>query len=202
MSDAARTREHFDATHAARADPWGVTTRWYEVRKRRILLASLPRDGFTHALELGASTGVLSEALADTADRVTALDFSVEATRLARARLSGVPGALVVTGDAVDDFPEGEYDLVVIAELGYYLDPERLSLLADRIAASLTPDGVLVACHWRHPEGDFRQTGDDVHAALDARPEWARIVHHVEDDFVLDVHSRDGVSVARATGLA
>ncbi|AMM21364.1 hypothetical protein AX769_16035 [Frondihabitans sp. PAMC 28766] len=201
MSDSADIRQHFDQAHAARDDPWGVTTRWYEVRKREILLASLPRPRFAHALEVGCSIGVLTEALAARADRVTAIDISAEAVRHASVRLALTPTATVLHGDAVDDFPEAAYDLVVVSEAAYYLGADRLDTLAGRIAGALTPDGVVVACHWRHPESDFRQSADEVNRTLASRPEWSTLVHHVEDDFVLDVLARDGRSVAQQTGL-
>ncbi len=45
-------------------DPFGYRERWYEARKRDLLLASLPRARFAHAWELGCSNGELTAALA------------------------------------------------------------------------------------------------------------------------------------------
>ena len=44
----------------------------------------------------------------------------------------------------------GTRDLVCISEVGYFLSPTELTGLVDRVHGSLTPDGVVVLCHWRH----------------------------------------------------
>jgi hypothetical protein len=89
-----------------------------------------------------------------------------------------------------------------VSEIGYYLGSEPLDRLADRVVASLAEGGTLLACHWRHPVVDYPATGDEVHAALGARPELRRVVRHVEEDFLLEVWTRGPVpSVARHEGL-
>ena len=57
-------RDFFDSFYAGRDDPWGFETRWYEKRKRDILLASLPHERYATALEVGCSTGKLTASLA------------------------------------------------------------------------------------------------------------------------------------------
>ena len=54
----------FDDTHARRDDPWGVTTRWYERRKRSLVLGSLPDERYGAVLEIGCSIGVVTSELA------------------------------------------------------------------------------------------------------------------------------------------
>ena len=199
-SDPAR----FDEAHARRPDPWGVTTRWYERRKLGLVLGSLPDERYGAVLEIGCSIGVVTRALADRADHVTALDVSPVAVERARERVADQPHVRVDRADASDGLPEGRWDLVVLGEVGYYLEPAALAALLDDVAGALTPTGTVVACHWRHGADDFSQSGDDVHAALAeaaARAGLARVVQHVEADFLLDVVSRDGRSVAERTGL-
>ena len=85
----------------------------------------------------------------------------------------------------------------MLSEVGYYArDP---GLLADRAWGSLSADGVLVACHWRHPAPDHPHDAETVHRAL-SRP-GRQIVSHVEDDFLLDVWTTTGRSVAVETGV-
>jgi protein-L-isoaspartate O-methyltransferase len=61
--------------------------RWYEKRKYAITLAMLPRPSYRHALELGCSVGVLTEALAARCDHVTATDIVQTALRETDGRL-------------------------------------------------------------------------------------------------------------------
>lgn len=195
------TEATFDRTHARRADPWRVTTRWYERRKRALTVASLPRERYGRVLEVGCSIGVLTGDLAPAADRLLALDVSSVAVQAARERLENLPHVTVEQADAAADYPSGTFDLVVLSEVGYYLAPDAFGRLVDAIVDGLAEDGDVVACHWTQPEGDFRQSADDVHARLGADPRLHRVSHHVEGDFVLDVFSRDARSVAERTGL-
>ena len=103
----------------------------------------------------------------------------------------------VAHGAVPQQWPDGTFDLVVLSEVGYYA--RDLDLLARRAWDSLGPDGVLVACHWRHPAPDHPHDADAVHRALH-RP-GRRIVEHVEDDFRLDVWTATGRSVAVETGV-
>ena len=50
-----------DRLHEEEADPWGAESRWYEQRKRDLVLAMLPRPDFDRTLEIGCSTGALAE---------------------------------------------------------------------------------------------------------------------------------------------
>lgn len=101
------------------------------------------------------------------------------------------------------DWPaeSGPFDLIVISELAYYLDTADLQTLAARIAASLTTDGTLLACHWRRPFAEALQSAEAAHAVLDANCGLARLAHHEEADLLIDVWSRDPRSVAQREGL-
>lgn len=192
--------EFFDDFYAGRSDPWGFESRWYEARKRAVTLASLPRERFRAGLEIGCSTGVLTEALSGRCDALLGVDIAAAPLEVARRRL-GVRARfeqLTTPGE----WPDGEFDLVVLSEVGYYSGPDDLSTTLDRAAGSLTPDGVLVLCHWRHPVPEYPLGGDEVHAAAGRRADLVNLVHHVEEDFVLDVLVHPpAVSVARETGL-
>ncbi|MFB9314549.1 class I SAM-dependent DNA methyltransferase [Nocardioides plantarum] len=152
-----------DQLHEAAADPWGVDRRWYERRKRDLLLAMLPRERFRRTIEVGSSTGALAAVLAERSDDLVALDASPTAVAAARERL---PRADVRLAAVPDEWPEGEADLVVVSEVGYFLSPLALEGLATRILSTLTPDGVVVLCHWRHPVVGWPLDGATVHATL------------------------------------
>lgn len=192
----------FDAMFAESDDPWGFTTRWYEERKRAITLATLPRARFATALELGCSIGVITEQLAERADRVVAVDASPIALEHARARLAHRTNVQLHQTDLRHDWPPGHFELILMSEIGYFCTAEELGHIVDSSSACLTRQGVLVACHWRHPVAGWPLDGDDVHRLLRGRSDLVLLASHTEEDFQLDVFARPpAVSVARAEGL-
>lgn len=191
---------YFDAAYSRRDDPWGFETRWYESRKRALTVAALPAERYGRTLEIGCSIGVLTAQLAPRCDSLLAVDISQAAVDQAAARVSAFDHVAVVRADVAADFPAGTFDLVVLSEVGYYFDPVTLESVLDDIERALGAAGTLVVCHWRHEVNDYPLTGDAVHLAVAKRP-WERIARHVEDDFVLEVFSPDGRSVAERTGL-
>ena len=183
-------------------DPWRIAGRWYERRKRDLVMAVLPQERFGRALEVGCAAGHLSERLAGRCDDLLACDVDGTAVALARTRLAGSPhGATVILEQRwlPAEYPEGGFDLVVVSEVGYYLGPEDLDLLAARVTASLRPGGVLLACHWRHPAPGYPGDAAQVHGRLGARG-LAVVAHHVEPDLLLDVWTTGEASVAREEG--
>jgi LmbE family N-acetylglucosaminyl deacetylase len=200
---ASMTGEWFEDFYRRNADPWGFETRWYEERKRSLLMASLPPKSLGAVLELGCSTGLITRELARRASSVVALDPAQSALDTARSRLVGVDTVELVRGRAPHDWPAGSYDTIVMSEVGYYLDEHDLDETIRLIERDLTDDGCLVACHWRHPVAEYPQTGDDVHAALRAAARWEPIVRHHERDFLLEVFCpAPALSVAEREGLA
>jgi LmbE family N-acetylglucosaminyl deacetylase len=187
--------DYFDEVYGPHPDPWRFESRWYERRKRDITIASLPDERYERALEIGCSIGVLSEALSARVTHLRAIDLAESAIASARERsLDGVDFEVM---DVASTFPDGEFDLIVLSEVGYYRSPDDLDALLADVTAHLAPGGTLLACHWRHLVGDYPMTGDEVHASITL----PRLVHHVEEDFVLDVYSHDERSVARREGI-
>ena len=192
---------YFDDTYSHRADPWGFETRWYESRKRALTLAALPSQRYDTALEIGCSIGVLTEQLAPRCGALLAVDISQAAVDRARIRLAESSHVRIERADIGVRFPDRHFDLVLLSEVGYYFDLAGLAGVLDHIEDALGDTGVLVACHWRHPVADYPLRGDDVHTAIRERPSLQRLAVHVEEDFVLEVFSRDSRSVAERTGL-
>lgn len=156
--------DSLDRLHQEEADPWGVESRWYEHRKRDLLLAMLPRRRFVHALEVGCSTGALAEALRTRSERVLAVDRSSAALAAARARFQLDDHVTVLELEVPHEWPHDvAFDLIVVSEVGYFLSPAELDSLVQRITGSLGPDGVVVLCHWRHPVEGWVLEADDVH---------------------------------------
>ncbi len=195
-------QDYFDAMYARHDDPWGFDSRWYEERKRAVLLAALPRRHYRATLEAGCATGALTVHLADRSDRVLALDLAPAALERARERLAGRDHVELRRAMLPGAWPEGEFDLVVLSEVAYYWAGADLDRGLSAAVASVSRDGHLVACHWRHPVDEYPRSGDEVHDALAARGDLVRLVRHDEQDFVLEVFGRPGArSVAAEAGL-
>lgn len=192
---------YFDQLFAGNDDPWAFRQRWYERRKRALTLAVLTRPRYASVFEPGCANGELSAELASRCDRLLCCDTASAAVALAKKRLLGFSHAQVQQSRLPEQWPPGPFDLIVLSELCYYLDADDLHRLIDRASASLTADGQLLACHWRPVIEGCPQTAEQVHALLQQRLGMHLVVQHHESDFLLDLWSRDGTSVASHEGL-
>jgi SAM-dependent methyltransferase len=151
--------------------------------------------------EPGCANGELSFELAPRCDRLLCCDTAAAAVALARTRLLGFPQAQVQQCRLPEQWPAGQFELIVLSEWCYYLDADDLRQLIDRVRTALTADGQLLACHWRAPIDGCPQTAEQVHALLQECLDMPRVASHHEPDFLLDLWSRDGTSVATLEGL-
>jgi LmbE family N-acetylglucosaminyl deacetylase len=190
---------YFDTLYATSADPWALAERYYEQRKRDVVLACLPQPRFGRGFEPGCATGELTIRLAERCAELVCTDISPAAVVHAAARLREQPQVQFDVGRIPADWPAGQFDLIVLSEVGYYC--EDLAAVADRISASLTEDGTLLLVHWRWPAADHPLTAETVHATIRQRTGLQVVVAHSEADFLLEVLSRSGRSVAQQDGL-
>lgn len=196
------SRNYFDEMYSGNDDPYAVRTRWYELRKRTLLLASLPRQRYANAFEPGCGAAELTVQLAERCDSLLASDFSEPAVAAAQKRTAMLDNVHVEQQRLPGDWPvaQGPFDLIVISEIGYFLDADAIEKVAQHCAASLAVDGTLVACDWRPDFTERTLATDAVHSAL-ANTGLPRIVRHDEADFLLQVWSRDPRSVAQQEGI-
>ncbi|KQW53786.1 hypothetical protein ASC77_05930 [Nocardioides sp. Root1257] len=187
-----------DDLHRREADPWGVDSRWYEQRKRALTVAALPRPIYGRTLEIGCSTGALAADLAERSRDLLAVDASPAAVAAATQRLGARPGVAVERRDLPGDWPPGEFDLVVLSEVGYFLSPADLDDLVARIDDALGPDGDLVLCHWRHRVEGWPLDGPAVHDRFRSRLSRPEVGTYRERDFELTVFSRSPLPEAEA----
>jgi len=199
---AASKRGYFDGLYGASDDPYGLRSRWYEERKRALLLAALPQRHYRRAYEPGCGTGELTLALSRRCDEVLASDLSERAVAIARERTKGSRNVTVEQHALPDDWPvdAGRFDLIVVSELGYFLDAAAMRDFARCCEMSLDADGTLLSCDWRPDFEERALPTAEVHAAFAALG-LARLVRHEEDDFLLQVWSRDARSVAQREGI-
>jgi SAM-dependent methyltransferase len=198
----------FQQMYQQDGDPWKVRQRWYEQRKRDIVLASLPDQRYGRAFEPACGNGQLTAALAQRAEHLMASDMSPEAVRLTRQHLrhelaDDASHVTLACQTMPLEWPlDASFDLIVISEMLYYLREADLALLVRRCIASLTPGGALLLCHWRRPFHDRLIDTDAAHALFDESPALHHLSRHAEDDFLLDVWSCNAASVAQREGLA
>ncbi len=98
-------------------------------------------------------------------------------------------------------WPPGRFDLIVFSEVGYYLPLPQLQDCTQRLRASLTEHGVLVACHWLHPFAQACMDGRAVHACLAQTLQLPRLLRYEDDDVLLEAWSATPYSVAAAERL-
>ncbi|WP_409269200.1 class I SAM-dependent methyltransferase [Pseudomonas sp. KCJK9044] len=181
--------QYFAELYAASDDPWAFRTRWYERRKRDLVMACLPRQCYARIFEPACANGELSVLLAERCASLLCQDIDSTAVSLARHRLTDAPHALVEQGHLPGDWPGGTFDLVVLSEIGYYLDPTDWLQVIEQSVASLANEGGLLACHWRHPIAGCPQDGREVHALLARHLPLCPLVRHEEADFLLEYWS-------------
>lgn len=192
---------YFDALYAASEDPYGVRSRWYEERKQALLLASLPARRYARAYEPGCGIGELTAALAARCGEVLASDGSARAVRHAVDRTRSLHNVRVEERRLPADWPltAGRFDLIVLSEIGYFLDAHELRELAACCRQTLAEGGTLVACDWRIDFAERRSSTGTVHTVLDELG-LPRLVRHEESDFLLELWSEGG-SVAQREGI-
>jgi len=152
--------DFFDDLYASDPDPWDFETSPYEAAKYAATLAALEGRRFANTLEIGCSIGVLTQRLSDHTDGLLAIDVSTTALQSARRRN---PDVNFERREIPEEYPDGDFDLVVASEVLYYLDRAALRDTIERFA------GTLLAVHWRGPTERYPFTGDEVHHHLAER---------------------------------
>ena len=196
---------YFDRMYAESADPWQLQERWYEQRKYAITMALLPHPRYRHAFEPGCSVGVLTEQLARRCDRVTAADVAPAALEAAGRRLkeAGHGEAVSLMRRSLDDvWPATDFDLIVLSEVGYYLEPAALREALDRELPRLTNPATVIAAHWRHSVADYPMSGDEANEVIAVTPGLHRIGGYRDEDVAVDVFdTHSSASVAARTAV-
>ncbi|MFK3795594.1 SAM-dependent methyltransferase [Pseudomonas sp. NPDC088444] len=177
---------YFEQMFADSDDPWSFRTRWYEQRKRALIMACLPRQHYERIFEPACANGELSALLAERASSLLSQDVNAKAVMLTRDRLSGVAHANVNQASLPKDWPPGRFDLIVLGEIGYYLTPTQWQTVIERCRNSLTAEGGVLACHWLAPIEGCPQTGREVHERLRENLGMSRLIKHEEPDFILE----------------
>ena len=195
-------RVGFERLYRDAADPYGLRTRWYEMRKRALLLAALPDARSRSGFEPACGSGELTRELAPRCAKLLASDFASHAVDQARARVRDFAHVRVEQQGVPQDWPRpaGGFDLIVLSELGYFLDAAQMRGVAQCCRETLAVQGTLLACHWLPPfEGRTLPT-KEVHEMLDALG-LPCIARYSDADFAMAVWRREPESVAQREGI-
>ncbi len=183
--------DYFDDVYRANDDPWQFASSPYERGKYAATLAALPRERYGQAFEIGGSIGVFTAQLAPRCGHLLSVDVSEAALSQARLRCAHLPQVEIKKMQVPNEFPEGQFDLILMSEVGYYLAPPDLARAADQMLAALPPGGQLLLVHWTPVVHDYPQTGDEVHEFFLAKAQPGGPLRHLlgqrQDKYRLDL---------------
>src|SRR3984885_9153771 len=118
--DFASSAEFFETKYLENPDPWGFSSKAYELQRYDAIIHAVAHRRYGRAFEPGCSIGVLTERLAAYCDEVYAIDFSPSASAQAQARCARLPQVEVRCVALPEGTPAKNFDLLVLSEIGYY----------------------------------------------------------------------------------
>lgn len=186
---------YFDQLYAADSDPWRFASCAYERAKYARTLASLAKQRYGAALEVGCSIGVLTVQLALRCDHLLAIDAAAAALKLARQRCATQPWVAFERCFAPKEWPSGRFDLIVLSEIVYYLVPDDVMRLAEQTERALKMGGEVLLVHWTG-ETNYPLSGDAAaEGFIAAAAGFTRIVRQERAKmFRLDLLTREPAS--------
>lgn len=176
------TPDYFDSLYDKNSDPWNFETSDYETEKYAATLAALPKLRYHSGFEIGGSIGVLTEMLAERCDALLSVDVSESAQQRAIDRCQSLTHIRFQIMQIPQSYPDQQFDLTVLSEVGYYWCWEDLQQAQQLILDHLEPAGHLLLVHWT-PYADYYDnplSGDEVHEAFLALP--ASQLKHLQGD--------------------
>jgi 2-polyprenyl-3-methyl-5-hydroxy-6-metoxy-1,4-benzoquinol methylase len=191
MTDASHGAAHFQRLYAKSPDPWQYRSSPYEQAKYRRTIAALQGRRFHSGFEAGCSIGVLTRMLAARCDSLLAVDIVDEPLRIARATCADQPWVRFRRMQIPREWPDERFDLIVLSEVLYFLVPSDIAAVADRVAGTLAPDGVVLLVNWRGQADDPCTGAEAARIFIDRTSGWlAPSSHYQEDAYRLDLLAR------------
>lgn len=157
------TPEYFEDVYNASDDPWNFASSAYEAEKYAATIDALPREKYETAFEIGCSIGILTAKLASRCDALLSIDVNEKALAQARERCRELSNVRFRRMDITREFPDEKFDLILVSEVGYYLDKKDWKEAFDKIFDRLNSGGNVVLVHFTPFVHDYPQTGDEVH---------------------------------------
>jgi SAM-dependent methyltransferase len=140
----------FDQLYAGRNDPFGAELPQYRYQRRKYssLLSMLPQRSYRNVLDIGCGLGTFTRKLAPFAEHILGTDISAEAIGQARRLSAQQPNIAYSQQDMLDNsYQEASFDLIVLADTLYYIEPltdSRLKSIAGNLSTKLAPGGLLL----------------------------------------------------------
>ena len=140
-------RHEFESLYLVDSDPWDYQSSSYEQTKYERTLACIlaRRRASNSALECGSSIGAFTARMAAHFSRLTAVDFSREALRLNARRNRTFQNIRYVEADLRSLDLRARFDVIVCAEVLYYIFERDAEKTCRNLQRHLAPDGILVA---------------------------------------------------------
>jgi hypothetical protein len=101
--------------------------------------------------------------LASRCNAVVAIDAAQAPLVEASRRCADLPGVRFEQMFAPGEWPDGEFELIVLSEVVYYLSREDVARLAARVTRSLPMGGSVILVHWTG-ETNYPLSGDEASA--------------------------------------
>jgi trans-aconitate methyltransferase len=194
MSATSLPTTYFDDVYRANDDPWAFETSPYERAKYEATLAALPKERYKNAFEIGCSIGILSGMLAQRCDRLLSVDASDLPLKAARQHLTSYPQVTVRQMSVPTEFPDEQFDLIIVSEVGYYWIMDDLKRAQQLMLDHLIEGGNLLLVHWTPVVPDYPLTGDQVHEQFLATAGENKPLRHEQgqraDKYRLDLFTR------------
>ena len=183
--------EYFDALYTADPDPWKFAASPDERDKYELTLEAMPKPRYRCALEVGCSIGVLTRSLASRCDTLVAIDAAQAPLVEAKRRCADLPGVRFKHMFVPEQWPVGEFDLILLSEVVYYLSRDDVGRLAARVTNSLAKGGSVILVHWTGPT-NYPLSGDEAAALFIERIGPTCVIERGDrySQFRLDVLSR------------
>lgn len=166
MNSKTTGRDFFEGKYIQHVDPWAFASSDYEQSRYRSITNAFCNRRYSRAFEPGCSVGVLTAHLASLCNYVYATDISPTAVRRAKDRCKDLPNVEITCEALPAVLPQGNFDLIVFSEIGYYFHEFQLHELGTALMKKLNKQGTLLAVHWLGVSEDHLLSGDRVHEIL------------------------------------
>jgi cyclopropane fatty-acyl-phospholipid synthase-like methyltransferase len=140
--------EYFEALYRADPDPWKFAASPYERDKYALTLEAMAKPRYRSALEVGCSIGILTRSLASRCDALVAIDAAQIPLAEARRRCADLRSVRFEHMFVPDQWPDGNFDLILLSEVVYYFNREDVGRLAVRVVNSLAERASVILVHW------------------------------------------------------